>query len=187
MPEVIRIGGLELRFLQSKDDTGGSLDVFEMLVPPDSRMPVPHYHETWDETIYGVAGVTTWSVDGKDFDVGPGQTVFIKRGIVHGFRNDTQDARHVPVRLEPWRPRSRVFPRDGCADCRWSPRPREDEGDDAALWADSGPGRVSFSCIAPWSQLSGWGRSARSQKPKGPGDPAHRGPLDHAGEDRVTG
>ena len=90
MPEVIRVGGLELRFLQSKDDTGGSLDVFEMLVPPDARMPVPHYHETWDETIYGVAGVTTWRVDGKDFDVGPGQTVFIKRGIVHGFRNDTQ-------------------------------------------------------------------------------------------------
>ena len=90
MPEVIRIGGLQLRFLQSKDDTGGSLDVFEMVVPPDARMPVPHYHETWDETIYGVAGVTTWRVDGKDFDVGPGQTVFIKRGIVHGFRNDTK-------------------------------------------------------------------------------------------------
>ena len=90
MPEVIRIGALELRFLQSKDDTGGSLDVFEMMVPPDARMPVPHNHETWDETIYGVAGVTTWRVDGKDFDVGPGQTVFIKRGIVHGFRNDTQ-------------------------------------------------------------------------------------------------
>jgi quercetin dioxygenase-like cupin family protein len=90
MPEVIRVGGLELRFLQSKDDTGGSLDIFEMLVPPDARMPVPHYHETWDETIYGVAGVTTWRVDGKDFDVGPGQTVFIKRGIVHGFRNDTK-------------------------------------------------------------------------------------------------
>jgi quercetin dioxygenase-like cupin family protein len=90
MPEVIRIGGLELRFLQSKDDTGGSLDVFEMVVPPDARMPVPHYHETWDETIYGLAGVTTWKVDGRDVDVGPGQTVFIKRGIVHGFRNDTK-------------------------------------------------------------------------------------------------
>jgi quercetin dioxygenase-like cupin family protein len=90
MPEVIRIGGLELRFLQSKDDTGGSLDVFEMLVPPDARMPVPHYHETWDETIYGLVGVTTWRVDGHDVDVGPGQTVFIKRGIVHGFRNGTQ-------------------------------------------------------------------------------------------------
>ena len=54
-------------------------------------MPVPHYHETWDETIYGLAGLTTWRIDGQDVGVGPGQTVFIKRGVVHGFRNDTQE------------------------------------------------------------------------------------------------
>jgi quercetin dioxygenase-like cupin family protein len=91
MPEVIRVGGLELRFLRSKEDTDGSLDMFEMTVQPNARMPVPHYHETWDETIYGLAGVTTWRIDGQDVGVGSGQTVFIKRGIVHGFRNDTQE------------------------------------------------------------------------------------------------
>ena len=91
MPEVIRVGGLELRFLRSKEDTGGSLDMFEMTVQPNARMPVPHYHETWDETIYGLAGTTTWRIDDQDLGVGPGQTVFIKRGVVHGFRNDTQE------------------------------------------------------------------------------------------------
>jgi quercetin dioxygenase-like cupin family protein len=91
MSEVIRIGGLELRFLRSKEETGGSLDMFEMTVQPNARMPVPHYHETWDETIYGLAGTTTWRIDGHDVGVGPGQTVFIKRGVVHGFRNDTQE------------------------------------------------------------------------------------------------
>jgi quercetin dioxygenase-like cupin family protein len=91
MPEVIRIGGLELRFLRSKEDTGGSLDMFEMTVQPNARMPVPHHHETWDETIYGLAGVTTWRIDGQDVGLEPGQTVFIKRGVVHGFRNDTQE------------------------------------------------------------------------------------------------
>ena len=64
MSEIIRIGGLELRFLRSKDDTGGSLDLFEMTVQPNARMPVPHYHESWDETIYGLDGVTTWQIDG---------------------------------------------------------------------------------------------------------------------------
>jgi quercetin dioxygenase-like cupin family protein len=91
MPEVIRVGGLLLRFLQSKEDTGGSLDMFEMTVQPTARMPVPHYHETWDETIYGLAGVTLWRIDRQEVEVGPGQSVFIKRGIVHGFRNDTQE------------------------------------------------------------------------------------------------
>ena len=44
--ETIRIGGLEPRFLQTKDETAGSLDVFEMTVQPNARMPVAHYHES---------------------------------------------------------------------------------------------------------------------------------------------
>jgi quercetin dioxygenase-like cupin family protein len=87
MPETIRIGAVELRFLQSKEETGGSLDIFEMTLQPNARMPVPHYHESWDETVYGLAGTSTWQVDGRDIKVVPGRTVFIKRGIVHGFIN----------------------------------------------------------------------------------------------------
>ena len=101
MPELIRIGGLELQFLQSKEDTAGGLDMFEMSVPPNARMPVPHYHESWDETVYGLQGVTTWSVDGRDVSVGPGQTVFIKRRAVHGFRNDTHEAAKCLCVLSP--------------------------------------------------------------------------------------
>ncbi len=89
MPEIITMGGLSLKFLRSKDDTGGSLDMFEMTTQPSARMPVPHYHESWDETIYGLSGITTWRVDGKDIDIGPGDSVFIKRGIVHGFSNNS--------------------------------------------------------------------------------------------------
>jgi quercetin dioxygenase-like cupin family protein len=91
MPEVIDLGSLKLRFLQTKDDTAGSIDVFEMTLQPNARMPIPHYHDSWDETIYGLAGTTSWRVDGKDIDVTPGETVFIKRGVVHGFANRTPE------------------------------------------------------------------------------------------------
>jgi quercetin dioxygenase-like cupin family protein len=87
MPDIIKLGALELKFHQSKDDTGGSVDVFEMTMQPNARMPIPHYHDRWDETIYGLSGVSTWTIDGKDIDLAPGETVFIKRGIVHGFAN----------------------------------------------------------------------------------------------------
>jgi quercetin dioxygenase-like cupin family protein len=92
MFEKIRIGGLEVRFLQSKEGTGGSLDVFEMTVQPSARMPVPHYHESWDEVAYGLTGAVTFRVGGEDIVLGPGQSVFIRRGVVHGFRNDTEAA-----------------------------------------------------------------------------------------------
>ncbi len=99
--ETISFGGLELRFLQTKEATAGSLDAFEMTVQPNGRMPVPHYHENWDETIYGLSGASTWRVDGEDIVITPGQSVFIKRGIVHGFRNDTQDAARCLCILTP--------------------------------------------------------------------------------------
>jgi quercetin dioxygenase-like cupin family protein len=87
MTEYIRVGSLELRFLCSKHDTAGGLDMFEMTCPSNARMPVPHYHRDWDETIYGLAGVVTWTIDGETIAVGPGDSLFIRRGTVHGFDN----------------------------------------------------------------------------------------------------
>src|ERR1700688_5049259 len=101
MSETIKVGGLELRFLQTKEETAGSLDAFEMTVQPNAGMPVAHYHESWDETIYGLSGASTWRVDGQDVVLEPGQSIFIKRGIVHAFRNDTQEAASCLCILTP--------------------------------------------------------------------------------------
>ena len=111
MPEIISIGGLETAF-PAKDETGGSLDVFEMTVQPNARMPIPDYHESWDETIYGLSGVTTWRVAGGDVAVGPGQSVFIKRGWFTGFAT-TPTSRHLPLHLEPRGAGSRLLPGGG--------------------------------------------------------------------------
>jgi quercetin dioxygenase-like cupin family protein len=87
MQELIRMGALELLFLQSKETTGGSLDMFEMTLQPNARMPVPHYHESWDETVYGLEGTSVWRVDGSDVELPPRAVLFIRRGVVHGFDN----------------------------------------------------------------------------------------------------
>jgi hypothetical protein len=100
MPETIKMGALTLNFLRSKDETGGSLDMFEMIVQPNARMPVPHYHESWDETIYGLNGTMTFRIDGKDIEIAPGKTVFIRRGIVHSLPT-------IPGRRRPVSRRSR--------------------------------------------------------------------------------
>jgi quercetin dioxygenase-like cupin family protein len=61
--------------------------MFEFTVPVGAKVPVPHYHKAYDETIYGVEGVVTFTVEGKPVDIGPGETCFIPRGAVHGFNN----------------------------------------------------------------------------------------------------
>ena len=87
MAEIIRIGGLELRFLQDRHATNGSLDLFEMTVPHQGHMPVAHYHRDWEETVYGLSGTITFIVAGERRPIGPGETLFIPRGVVHGFEN----------------------------------------------------------------------------------------------------
>ena len=87
MAEEIRIGAVILRFLRDKHATNGSLDLFEMTVPPEGEMPVPHYHRDWDETVYGLNGTVTFTTKGQPQAIGPGETLFIPRGTVHGFDN----------------------------------------------------------------------------------------------------
>lgn len=85
--EIIRVGQIGIKFLLEAADTNGSLAVFEFTVPAGAKVPVPHYHKAYDETIYGVEGVVTFSVEGKPVDIGPGESCFIPRGAVHGFNN----------------------------------------------------------------------------------------------------
>jgi quercetin dioxygenase-like cupin family protein len=86
--ETIRLGPLAVRFLISGDDAGGSVALFELTVPAAQRLAAPaHSHDHYEETIYGIEGVLTWTVDGKRIDVGPGQALCIPRGAVHRFDN----------------------------------------------------------------------------------------------------
>jgi quercetin dioxygenase-like cupin family protein len=98
---AIKIGGLALEFLQDKDETSGSLDLFRMTVLPQGKVPAPHYHQSWDETIYGLSGTLTFRIDGQDVVVVPGRSAFIARGVVHSFRNDSDEAAVVLSVLTP--------------------------------------------------------------------------------------
>src|SRR3954464_11819231 len=86
---MIQVGALGVRFLVEAADSNGTASVFECFVPADTKMPVPHSHDAFEETIYGLEGSTTWTVDGQTVDVKPGDCVCIKRGSVHGFQNET--------------------------------------------------------------------------------------------------
>jgi quercetin dioxygenase-like cupin family protein len=85
--EVIHIGQIGIRFLLEAADTNGALAMFEFTVPVGARVAAPHSHAHYDETIYGVEGVVTFTVDGKAVPIGPGESCFIRRSVVHGFNN----------------------------------------------------------------------------------------------------
>lgn len=84
---TIRLGDIAVRFLLEGRSCGGSLAMFEFDVAASGKVPVAHSHDNYDETIYGLKGTLTWTVDGKRSEVGPGRVLFIPRGAVHRFDN----------------------------------------------------------------------------------------------------
>lgn len=86
--EIIRLGPLMVRFLVTAAQSSRSTAVFELFIPGGERLRAPaHSHDHYEETIYGIHGVSTWTVDGRAIEVGPGQALCIPRGAVHRFDN----------------------------------------------------------------------------------------------------
>ena len=100
--ETIRIGPLAVRFLITGENSNGNIAAFEVTVPSGQRLAGPaHSHDHFEETIYGVDGVLTWTVDGKPVDVGPGQALCIARGAIHRFDNNGSRAAKALCAITP--------------------------------------------------------------------------------------
>ncbi|MDN3583611.1 cupin domain-containing protein [Mucilaginibacter flavus] len=85
--ETVRMGALELNFLLDGQDTAGTLVQFELIVPPNAKVPAPHFHVEVDETLYILEGTLTQLIDTDTHELKPGDHCFIKRGTIHGFNN----------------------------------------------------------------------------------------------------
>jgi quercetin dioxygenase-like cupin family protein len=86
--EAIELAGMTIQFLVEGEDSNGSVSVFRCDLPVGARPALPHSHDGFEETVYGLSGVTTWTVDGSPNTVGAGDVLCIPRGAVHGFEVD---------------------------------------------------------------------------------------------------
>jgi quercetin dioxygenase-like cupin family protein len=96
--EEIRVGQLVIRFLLEGHASGGALAMFEFFVPKGAKVPIAHSHDAYEETIYGLDGVLSWTVEGSKRELGPGEVLCIPRGAIHRFDNfQNADARMLAV------------------------------------------------------------------------------------------
>lgn len=96
--EPIQLGALSVRFHVDGDESGRSVSVFECMASAKARMPAPHSHDEFDETVYGLDGITTFTVGGEQTELSPGEALFIPRHVIHEFHNDGEvDARFLAV------------------------------------------------------------------------------------------
>jgi len=85
-PEVIRLGQLEIRYLQHAGH-GCDMGMFEMIVPPGSNVPPPHSHAGNEEIVYVLEGTLRYTVSGETRDLRAGDSMATPRGAVHAFSN----------------------------------------------------------------------------------------------------
>jgi quercetin dioxygenase-like cupin family protein len=99
MHDTIRVGEMSVTFLKTRHETGGALDLFELTIPPFARVPLPHLHRQYEETIFGVNGTVTWTLqvenEDKHTEVSRGTTLVISRGTPHTYANLT----HTTARI----------------------------------------------------------------------------------------
>ena len=97
--ETIHLGPIAIRFLSTAEDSSGTVAVFEGTVPGGQRLAAPaHSHDHYEETVYVTSGILTFTVDGTEIDIGPGQALCKPRGSIHRFDNKgIEDVKGVTV------------------------------------------------------------------------------------------
>jgi quercetin dioxygenase-like cupin family protein len=95
--DPIDLGPITITFSVDAEMSNGSATVSRCDVAAGAGIPVAHSHDAFEETIYGLEGVTTFTVDGEEIEVGPGDTLCIKRGQVHKFMAGDADASFLGI------------------------------------------------------------------------------------------
>lgn len=83
--QPIHLGPITVTFSVDADASNGTVTVSRCDVQDGAGVPLAHSHDAFEETIYGLRGVVTFTVDGTPIAVGPGETLCIRRGEVHSF------------------------------------------------------------------------------------------------------
>ncbi len=96
-------------YLASTTLTEGRFSLFRWDMSSTSGGPSPHFHRTYAETFYILAG-TVRLYDGHTwFDANPGDLLYVPPGGIHAFRNDSGAPASMLMLLSPGADREAYF------------------------------------------------------------------------------
>lgn len=97
----ISVAGNNYRILVTGKDTGGAFATIDMLIPPGGG-PGPHAHADFEESFYVVEGEVEFKSEFGTYVAAQGSFISIpKGGVVHGFKNKTQQTAHLLCTVVP--------------------------------------------------------------------------------------
>ncbi len=84
-PREVQWMGTTYRFSLTGEDAQRALGAWESVVPA-SAGPPRHVHEREDETFFIQSGEVQFWMQARSVELGPGESLFIRRGAEHTFR-----------------------------------------------------------------------------------------------------
>jgi quercetin dioxygenase-like cupin family protein len=99
--QTISVVGDNYSILVSGDQTGRAFATIDMLIPPNGG-PGPHSHANFHETFYVIDGEIEVKSEAGTYTAAKGSYVVIpKGGIVHSFKNKTENIAHILCTVIP--------------------------------------------------------------------------------------
>src|SRR5579885_472280 len=96
LANTVTFGSVNVTFLLTAAETGGSLSLFESTMRPGTEPPY-HLHENEDEIFHVLEGHLSVMVDGKVHECRAGDTIFLPRRIPHTFRVRSEAAHCLSI------------------------------------------------------------------------------------------
>ncbi|GAB3791745.1 cupin domain-containing protein [Spirosoma humi] len=99
--KTVSVVGDTYRILISGKDTEGAFATIDMLIPPGGG-PGPHAHAGFEESFYVIEGEIEVKSEFGNYKATKGAFITIpKGGVVHGFKNTTQQTAHLLCTVVP--------------------------------------------------------------------------------------
>jgi quercetin dioxygenase-like cupin family protein len=85
-----------MRYLATGEETGGRMALLEQRITPAGDTP-RHVHQHEDEALYVLEGRVRAVIGSDTVTAGPGESVFLPRGIPHSLHAESPEARGLAV------------------------------------------------------------------------------------------
>lgn len=108
-PELVFPNGTRCHYLATGELTRGLFGLYRWESVQRGGGPAPHFHRTFSESFYLLAG-NIQIYDGRSWlDAQPGDFVHVPPGGLHGFRNDSDAPATLLIHFAPGAPREAYF------------------------------------------------------------------------------
>jgi mannose-6-phosphate isomerase-like protein (cupin superfamily) len=107
--QLSRTSGSTTRFVAPGSLTNGQFGLYEWLMPAHAGGASPHFHKTFSESFYVMAG-TVQLYDGRSWaDAQRGEFLYVPPGGIHAFRNASDQPASILILFAPGAPREDYF------------------------------------------------------------------------------